>query len=79
MTAFALKGDLDTTRIVSNMFRMEWPPRSGAFRDWPEVDRAEWFSVAEARVRILSGQMPMLDRLIERTGIAPLAISRSSG
>jgi predicted NUDIX family NTP pyrophosphohydrolase len=45
---------------------MEWPPRSGALRDFPEVDRAEWFALDEARERILPAQAPLLDRLGER-------------
>ena len=61
--AWAVEGDLDVSRLRSNTFQMEWPPRSGRFRDFPEVDRAEWFSLAEARERILTGQRPLLDEL----------------
>ncbi|HWT12626.1 MAG TPA: NUDIX domain-containing protein [Allosphingosinicella sp.] len=59
--AFALEGDLDAERIVSNSFTVEWPPRSGRFRAYPEVDRAAWFTLAEAREKILPSQRPILD------------------
>ena len=61
--AWALPGDLDVTRIASNTFEIEWPPRSGRRESFPEVDRAAWFSMADARVKILDGQRPLLDRL----------------
>lgn len=61
--AFALEGDLDPERIVSNHYRVEWPPRSGRFRTYPEVDRAAWFGLEEARAKILPSQRPILDRL----------------
>jgi len=61
--AFALAGDLDTRRIISNRFECEWPPRSGRTQSFPEVDRAEWFSIAAAREKLLESQWPLLDRL----------------
>ena len=60
--AFALEGDLDPQRIVSNRFTVEWPPRSGRYRSYPEIDRAAWFSLAEARAKILPSQLPILER-----------------
>ncbi len=63
--AFALEGDLDPDAIVSNSFNMEWPPRSGRRQTFPEVDRAAWFDLEEARRRILASQLPILDRLTE--------------
>ena len=60
--AFALEGDLDADAIVSNHYRLEWPPGSGRFGSWPEVDRAAWFTLAEARTRILPSQLEILDR-----------------
>jgi predicted NUDIX family NTP pyrophosphohydrolase len=66
--AWAVAGDLDAAAIVSNEFEMEWPPRSGRSRSFPEVDRAEWFGLDEARRRINSGQAPLLDRLQEAVG-----------
>jgi predicted NUDIX family NTP pyrophosphohydrolase len=61
--AFALEGDLDAGAIVSNEFRIEVPPRSGRFRSYPEVDKAAWMSLAEARRMILPSQSPILDAL----------------
>lgn len=62
---WALEGDLDTARIKSNTFEFEWPPRSGKLIEIPEVDRAEWFGLDEARGKINPGQVPLLDRLME--------------
>jgi predicted NUDIX family NTP pyrophosphohydrolase len=61
--AWALEGDLDADAIRSNTFTMEWPPRSGRQAEFPEVDRAAWFSLAEARERIIPAQAAFLDRL----------------
>lgn len=61
--AFALAGDLDATTITSNTFELEWPPRSGRTRSFPEVDRAQWFGLAAARVRINPAQAELLGRL----------------
>lgn len=69
--AFALEGDLDPGRIVSNRFEMEWPPKSGRLQSFPEVDRAAWFPLAEAADRILPSQRPILDDLAESFGLSP--------
>ena len=61
--AWALKKDLDVTRIESNSFTMEWPKNSGKIREYPEVDRAGWFDLDQARKKILKGQLALLDRL----------------
>ena len=61
--AFAVEGDLDAGAIVSNTFEMEWPPRSGRRATFPEVDRAAWFGLDEARERINPAQAPLLDLL----------------
>jgi predicted NUDIX family NTP pyrophosphohydrolase len=66
--AFAAEGDLDAEAISSNMFEAEWPPRSGSFQSFPEIDRAAWFSLAEAREKILPSQAPLLDALEARLG-----------
>jgi len=63
VTGFAAEGDLDAETIVSNTVEMEWPPRSGRRRTFPEVDRAAWFSLAEARERINPAQAAFLDTL----------------
>jgi predicted NUDIX family NTP pyrophosphohydrolase len=62
--AFAARGEFDITTVKSNLFSMEWPPRSGRTAEFPEVDRAGWFSMDEARLKILKGQEPFLDRLL---------------
>jgi predicted NUDIX family NTP pyrophosphohydrolase len=61
--AFALEGDLDAEGISSTMFEMEWPPKSGTVRAFPEVDRAAWFSLDEAREKMLASQQPLLEQL----------------
>ena len=61
--AWALEGDCDPSKLVSNLCEIEWPPRSGRKIEIPEVDRGDWFSIAEARERILKSQAPFLDRL----------------
>ncbi len=59
--AFALEGDLDAAAIRSNQFALEWPPRSGRMQSHPEIDRAGWFTLAEAQEKILPSQAPILD------------------
>jgi predicted NUDIX family NTP pyrophosphohydrolase len=61
--AWAIPGDCDAGNIRSNEFLLEWPPRSGRQRSFPEVDRAAWFTIPEARGSILPGQLPFLDDL----------------
>lgn len=61
--AWALEGDFDVTLIKSNTFSVEWPKGSGHLRDFPEVDRAEWFALPEARRRLLKSQVPFLEVL----------------
>jgi predicted NUDIX family NTP pyrophosphohydrolase len=64
--AWAAEGDLDADAVRSNMFTMEWPPRSGRTAEFPEVDRAGWFGIDEARVKLSPAQAEFLDRLLER-------------
>lgn len=61
--AWALAGDVDVTEIHSNTFEMQWPPRSGQLREFPEVDRAQWFALDQAREKINPAQAELLDRL----------------
>lgn len=61
--AFALEGDFDPAALSSNSFRLEYPPKSGRFADFPEVDEAAWFALDEARTMILPSQAPILDAL----------------
>ncbi|HEU0103962.1 MAG TPA: NUDIX domain-containing protein [Mycobacteriales bacterium] len=65
VTAWALEGDLDVGALVSNLFSMQWPPGSGRFQEFPELDRAAWFDVVTARQKIGPGQVPLLDRFAE--------------
>lgn len=66
--AWAIEGDCDACAIQSNGFEMEWPPRSGRMASFPEIDRAEWFALDDARRKILPGQAPMLDELERKVG-----------
>ncbi len=61
--AWALEGTFDPTTLKSNMFNMEWPPKSGRQSAFPEIDRAEWFTLATAARKIHPGQAPFLDEL----------------
>jgi predicted NUDIX family NTP pyrophosphohydrolase len=69
VAAFALEGDLDAATIASNSFTLEWPPRSGRFQSFPEVDRAAWFALAEAHEKILPSQQAILGLLEQQLGI----------
>jgi predicted NUDIX family NTP pyrophosphohydrolase len=61
--AWAVEGELDPGKLRSNTFVMEWPPRSGQWQTFPEVDRGGWFSLPEARTKLLAGQQPLLQQL----------------
>jgi predicted NUDIX family NTP pyrophosphohydrolase len=63
VSAWAFEGDCDPGKLISNRCEIEWPPRSGRQIEIPEVDRASWFSIAEAKERILKSQVPFLERL----------------
>jgi predicted NUDIX family NTP pyrophosphohydrolase len=64
VTAYALEADIDVSSISSNTFGMEWPKGSGRIQQFPEIDRAGWFSVDEAREKLVKGQVPILDALL---------------
>jgi predicted NUDIX family NTP pyrophosphohydrolase len=66
--AWALEGDFDLAAFRSNLFSMEWPPRSGAMREFPEADRGAWLSPQEAARKVLKGQLPIVAALLERLG-----------
>jgi predicted NUDIX family NTP pyrophosphohydrolase len=68
VTAYAIEGNFDPAALKSNQFELEWPPNSGQTQSFPEVDRAEWFAPDQARRKILPGQAPFIDRLLERLG-----------
>ena len=63
VTAYAVQADFDPATLVSNTFQMEWPPGSGRMRPFPEIDRVQWFTLADAEAKILPGQAGFLDRL----------------
>jgi predicted NUDIX family NTP pyrophosphohydrolase len=64
--AWALEGDFDPAQLVSNRFELQWPPRSGRWQSFPEIDRAAWFDLQTARRKLATGQQPLLDALAER-------------
>jgi len=73
VNAFAVQGDLDVTDARSNTFEMEWPKGSDTMREFPEVDRVGWFTVAQARTKLLKGQRTFLDRLMAHPALSLLS------
>jgi predicted NUDIX family NTP pyrophosphohydrolase len=69
VSAWAAEGELDADGVRSNTFTMEWPPRSGRSAEFPEIDRAGWFGIDEAREKLNPAQSEFLDRLLERLPI----------
>ena len=69
--AWMSEGDCDAAAIRSNLFSMEWPPRSGKQQEFPEIDRAGWFDLAEAREKLIAGQRGFVDELESALGAAP--------
>ena len=66
--AWSVEADVDTEAVRSNMFTMEWPPKSGTMKEFPEVDKADWFSLPEAGFKIHKGQRAILDDFLEQRG-----------
>ena len=75
VVAWAFEGDFDLAAFRSNLFAMEWPPKSGRMAQFPEADRAGWFAPAEALRKILKGQAPIVQALLVRLG-SPGALGR---
>lgn len=71
--AWAVEGDCDPSKLVSNLFEMEWPPKSGRRARFPEIDRAGWFQPHEAQTKILRGQQPILLKFLALLGVPPSA------
>jgi predicted NUDIX family NTP pyrophosphohydrolase len=69
--AFAVEADCDPAAVKSNMFSMEWPPRSGRRQEFPEIDRAAWFPLADARMKAHKGQIALLDELERVVAMSP--------
>jgi len=63
--AWAVEADFDASDIQSNMFKLEWPPKSGVMRDYPEVDRAGWFDLETAKLKMLASQTGLIEQLQE--------------
>lgn len=63
ISAWAVEGDIDPTTLTSNTFTLEWPPKSGKIREFPEVDRGDWFDLPTARMKLLAGQRAFVDQL----------------
>jgi len=76
VTAWAIEGNCDPAELRSNLFSMEWPPRSGKRQEFPEVDRGAWFSLETARAKILKGQVGFLERLASLLAKKPPVASR---
>jgi predicted NUDIX family NTP pyrophosphohydrolase len=68
VSAWAVKDDFDPARLVSNLTKMQWPPHSGRIIEFPEVDRGAWFTLREARERILASQKAIVDQIQEKLG-----------
>jgi predicted NUDIX family NTP pyrophosphohydrolase len=75
VTAWAVEANIDTSKIKSNTFKAEWPPRSGQTQEFPEIDRVAWFLPAEAMEKVVSGQDELIKRLAEKLGM-PLKIEQ---
>jgi len=71
ITAWAFEGNCDPAVIRSNTFTLEWPPKSGKMEQFPEVDRAGWFSIEDARARLIKGQLGFLEALLKRLPSVP--------
>ena len=66
VSAWAFEGNCDPDQLVSNVFEMEWPPKSGKLESFPEADRAAWFEIEEARRKIVKSQLKFLDELVRK-------------
>ena len=73
--AWAIEGDLDPQKIVSNTFSLEWPPKSGKFRDYPEIDKGEWFNYKTAKEKINPAQILLIDELVKKLKLPDKQIS----
>lgn len=70
--AFAVRGSPDLAFVASNTFTMEWPPKSGRVKEFPEMDRAAWFDIATARTKLITGQVAFLDALCNQLGFSAM-------
>jgi len=79
VAAWAVEADIDASQIKSNTFKAEWPPRSGKTQDFPEIDRAQWFSLSEAVKRVVRGQAELFKRLAQHLDVKVEAESGQQG
>ena len=70
VSAWLIEADCDAGAVKSNLFSIEWPPRSGRMAEFPEIDRAAWFSSQEAMVKIVAGQKPIIERALETLSVS---------
>jgi predicted NUDIX family NTP pyrophosphohydrolase len=76
ISAWAFEGDADPALLVSNRFEIEWPPRSGRVQSFPEIDRVAWFDPGQARRKLIAGQAPFVDALLDwLQGRAPAGLA----
>ena len=73
--AWGLEGDLDLSTVKSTTFSLEWPPKSGKLREFPEVDRACFYALAEARAKLHTAELPLLERLVALVGLESAALA----
>ncbi|MGH7157027.1 MAG: NUDIX domain-containing protein [Candidatus Saccharimonadales bacterium] len=79
VAAWAIEANVDASSIKSNTFKVEWPPKSGKMQDFPEIDRAEWFSLSEAAKRVVRGQAELFERLAKHLDVNLEADSPQQG
>jgi predicted NUDIX family NTP pyrophosphohydrolase len=77
--AWLVRGDFEASSIKSNLFSLEWPPKSGVTQQFPEVDRAAWFATDVARRKILKGQVPFIDQLERKLGASHTRVAAPEG
>lgn len=70
LKVWAVRGSIDARRVKSNMFTMEWPPKTGKKQEFPEVDRAGWFPPAAAKQKLVAGQAELVHKLCEQLGVS---------
>ncbi|MEO7767616.1 MAG: NUDIX domain-containing protein [Ferruginibacter sp.] len=68
--AWALQKDVNTVEVKSNIFEMQWPPKSGKMKEFPEIDKAEWFGIEKTKEKVLQGQLPLIMELMGKIGEA---------
>lgn len=80
VVAWAVEADIDVTNIKSNTFEMQWPPKSGKIQEFPEIDRAGWFSLAQAAQKAVKGQAQLFETLAEKLNLEfkPLPVDKVS-